>query len=41
MGGINGFHLKGPYGVVLLFVVGLDGKKGMFHVAIIVMEIAY
>jgi len=36
---IDGGHLKGPFGGVLLFFVRLDGNKGMFPVAFAVVEI--
>ena len=34
--GIDGWHLKGNYGRVLLFVVAINGNKGMFPIAAIV-----
>jgi len=37
--GINGCHLKVSFGGILLFVVALDGNRGMFLVAITVVEI--
>ena len=37
--GINGCHLKGSFGGILLFAVALDGNRGMFLVAITVVEI--
>lgn len=37
--GIDGYHLKGPFGGVLLSVVGLDGNKGMFPIAFTKVEI--
>lgn len=37
--GIDGCHLEGPFGGVLLSVAALDGIKGMFPVAIAMVEI--
>ena len=37
--GIDGCHLKGPFGGVLLSAAALDGIKGMFPVAIAMVEI--
>ncbi|XP_019427184.1 PREDICTED: uncharacterized protein LOC109335506 [Lupinus angustifolius] len=37
--GIDGCHLIGPYGGILLVVVALDGNKGIFPIAIIVVEV--
>lgn len=37
--GINDCYLKGPFGGVLLSVVGLDGNKGMFPIAFTKVEI--
>ncbi|XP_058747011.1 uncharacterized protein LOC131620001 [Vicia villosa] len=37
--GIDGCHLKGPYGGVLLSVVAVDGNKGMFLIAFVVVEV--
>jgi hypothetical protein len=37
--GIDGCHLKGPYGGVLLSAVAIDGNKGMFPIAFAVVEI--
>lgn len=37
--GIDGCHLKGPYGGVLIFAVALDGNNGLFPIAIGVVEV--
>ncbi|GAV76177.1 hypothetical protein CFOL_v3_19652, partial [Cephalotus follicularis] len=37
--GLVGYHLKGPYGGVLLVVVALDGDQGLFPVAFVIVEI--
>ncbi|KAI8527005.1 hypothetical protein RHMOL_Rhmol12G0043000 [Rhododendron molle] len=36
--GIDGCHLKGPFGGVLLAVVALDGNNGLFPIAVGVVE---
>ncbi|KAA8538874.1 hypothetical protein F0562_025566 [Nyssa sinensis] len=36
--GIDGCHLKGPYGGVLLAAVSLDGNNGLFPIAVGVVE---
>lgn len=37
--GIDGCHLKGLYGGILLSILSLDAKKGMFPIAIVVVEV--
>ncbi|KAF1896640.1 hypothetical protein Lal_00034339 [Lupinus albus] len=37
--GIDGCHLKGPYGGILLAAVARDGNKGIFPIAIAVVEV--
>ena len=37
--GIDGCHLKGPYSGILLSVVSLDANRGMFPIAITVVEV--
>ncbi|XP_057444916.1 uncharacterized protein LOC130737170 [Lotus japonicus] len=37
--GIDGCHLKGPYGGVLLSAMAVDGNKGMFPIAFAIVEI--
>ncbi|XP_058776102.1 uncharacterized protein LOC131650408 [Vicia villosa] len=37
--GIDGCHLKGPYGGVLLLAVAVDGNKGIFSIAFVVVEV--
>ncbi|WOL16958.1 hypothetical protein Cni_G25746 [Canna indica] len=37
--GIDGCHLKGTYGGVLLSAVAIDGNKGMFPIAFAVVEV--
>jgi hypothetical protein len=37
--GIDGCHLKGPYGGVLLSAVAVDGNNGMFPIAFAVVEV--
>ncbi|KAJ0037891.1 hypothetical protein Pint_23438 [Pistacia integerrima] len=37
--GVDGCHLKGPYGGVLLSAVSMDANSGIFLVAIIICEI--
>lgn len=37
--GIDGYHLKGPFGGVLLSAVGLYGNKDMFPIAVAVVEV--
>ncbi|KAH7836526.1 hypothetical protein Vadar_002444 [Vaccinium darrowii] len=37
--GIDGCHLKGPYGGVLISAVALDGNNGLFPIAIGVVEV--
>ena len=37
--GIDGCHLKGPYGGVLLSAVAVDGNKDMFPIAFAVVEV--
>ncbi|GAV84813.1 hypothetical protein CFOL_v3_28255, partial [Cephalotus follicularis] len=37
--GIDGCHLKGPYGGVLLCAIALDGDQGLFPIAFVVVEI--
>lgn len=36
--GVDGAHLKGPFGCVLLSVVALDGNNGLFPIAFAVVE---
>ena len=36
--GLDGCHLKGPYGGVLLIVVSLDANNGLFPIAFMVVE---
>ncbi|KAF1886644.1 hypothetical protein Lal_00045877 [Lupinus albus] len=37
--GIDGCHLKGPYGGILLAAIALDGNNGIFPIAIAVVEV--
>ncbi|WOL19958.1 hypothetical protein Cni_G28760 [Canna indica] len=37
--GIDGCHLKGTYGGVLLFAIAIDGNKGLFPIAFAVVEV--
>ncbi|WOL13318.1 hypothetical protein Cni_G22088 [Canna indica] len=37
--GIDGCHLKGTYGGVLLSAVAIDGNKGMFQIAFAMVEV--
>ncbi|XP_043805062.1 uncharacterized protein LOC122721398 [Manihot esculenta] len=37
--GVDGCHLKGPFGGVLLSAISLDGDKGVIPLAIAIMEI--
>lgn len=37
--GIDGCHLKGPFGGVLLAAISLDGNNGLFPVAIAIVEV--
>ena len=37
--GIDGCHLKGNYGGVLLSAVAVDGNKGMFSIAFSIVEV--
>ncbi|KAK4385618.1 hypothetical protein Sango_2685800 [Sesamum angolense] len=37
--GFDGCHMKGPYGGVLLLVVGLDENNGLYPLAFAVMEV--
>ena len=36
---MDGCHLKGPYGRVLLAVVSLDGNHGLFPIAVAIVEL--
>ena len=36
--GMDGCHLKGPYGGVVISAVGLDGNNGLFPLAFAVVE---
>ena len=36
--GVDGCHLRGPYGGVLISAVALDGNNGLFPVALAVVE---
>ncbi|KAK3189310.1 hypothetical protein Dsin_028871 [Dipteronia sinensis] len=36
--GLDGCHLKGPFGVVLLSAIGLDSDSGIFPIAVCVVE---
>ncbi|KAH7865768.1 hypothetical protein Vadar_010984 [Vaccinium darrowii] len=36
--GIDGCHLKGPYGGVLISAVALDGNSGLFPLAVALVE---
>ena len=36
--GIDGCHLKAPFGGVLLAIIGLDGNNGLFPIAVGVVE---
>ena len=37
--GVDGCHLKGPYGGVLLAAVSLDGNCGLFPIAVAIVEL--
>ncbi|XP_065631671.1 uncharacterized protein LOC136068446 [Quercus suber] len=37
--GIDGCHLKGPFGGVLLVAISLDGDNGLFPVAVTIVEV--
>ena len=37
--GVDGCHLKGPYGRVLLAVVSLDGNCGLFPIIVAIVEL--
>ncbi|KAG5550078.1 hypothetical protein RHGRI_015138 [Rhododendron griersonianum] len=36
--GLDGCHLKGPYGGILLAAVGLDGNNGLFPIVVAIVE---
>ena len=36
---IDGCHLKGPFGGILLVAISLDGNNGLFPVAIAIIEV--
>ncbi|GAV62633.1 hypothetical protein CFOL_v3_06156, partial [Cephalotus follicularis] len=36
--GVDGCHLIGPYGGVMLSAISMDGNGGLFHVALAVVE---
>ena len=36
--GIDGCHLKGPFGGVVLEAIGLDGNNGLFPIAVDVVK---
>ena len=37
--GVDGCHLKGLYGGVLLAIVSLDGNCGLFHIVVAIVEL--
>jgi hypothetical protein len=37
--GLDGCHLKGPYGGVLLSAISLDANHGLFSIAFTVVEV--